>query len=362
MFKYGKLILCFTFLSFSVFSASLSYANFDKNNSDQKSSNVQEYSILSYNLENIFKDSKVTIEENNGPWFKININGKSSWIHKDLFPVEILKASLETKALAKDEASTDKPQDSKEEEQKNTETVVAKADESEETESSTEATEESSGEKETSSKTTVASVSVEGVITGDDVNVRKGSGTNHGIITQVNTGDVVEILGKTDDWYNVKTEDGVTGWVYGTYVSVGSTLASRGETSNTNSSKRAQIISYAKELLGVRYVYGGSTPSGFDCSGFVWYVFNHFGIKLNRVAADQAKQGTKISRSELQLGDLVFFDTNGGKDYINHVGIYIGNGSFIHASSGSKAKKVVISELNSGFYNDCYMTARKILD
>jgi len=366
MLKYGKLILCTAVLNLSVFfTVSLSHANFDNNNSDQKSSNIQEYSVLSYNIENLFKNSKTIIEENIGPWYKIIINGNSGWVHKELFPVDAIKKSQDTKILAQSDNSVDEPKNSEDEkDQENTESTVEKNNAAVNTEQEA-STETGSGNTEVtdnSSNTKTVAALVEGVITGDNVNVRKGPGTNNEAVTQMYYGDKVEILGKSDEWYNIKTKDGVIGWVYGTYVSTGSTLASRGETSDANSSKRTQIVSYAKELLGVRYVYGGTTRSGFDCSGFVWHVFNHFGIKLNRVAADQAKQGTKISKSELQPGDLVFFDTNGGKNYINHVGIYIGNGSFIHASSGSKAKKVVISDLNSGFYNQCYMTARKILD
>jgi N-acetylmuramoyl-L-alanine amidase len=108
-------------------------------------------------------------------------------------------------------------------------------------------------------------------------------------------------------------------------------------------------------------VYGGSSPSGFDCSGYVQYVFKQFGINLERVAADQAGQGTKVSKANLKPGDVVFFDTNGKNNYINHVGIYIGNGNFIHASSGSSKRKVVISDLSEGFYADAYMTARRFL-
>jgi N-acetylmuramoyl-L-alanine amidase len=82
---------------------------------------------------------------------------------------------------------------------------------------------------------------------------------------------------------------------------------------------------------------------------------------LERVAADQAKQGTKVSRANLKAGDLVFYDTNGGKNYVNHVGIYIGDGMFIHASSGSNAHKVVISNLGEGFYSNAYMSAKRFL-
>lgn len=374
MFKYGKVILCSVVLNLSVFlTISLSYANIDKDTSEQKKSNNQEYSILSYNIENILKDSNAAIQTNIGQWYKISLGDQSGWVHKDLFPVGSIKALQEAKASAEVEVSEDKPQDSTSEEAKkddeeNSKATEEKTEEDAKTDVSQEANEEEteatekSDEAETADKTETVAVLLEGIITGDNLNVRKGPGTNYEVITQMFYGDKVEILGKSADWYNIKTKNGVTGWVYGTYVSTGSSLASRGEKTTANSPKRTQIISYAKELLGIRYVYGGTTRNGFDCSGFVWYVFNQHGIKLNRVAADQAKQGTRISKSDLQPGDLVFFDTNGGKNYINHVGIYLGNGSFIHASSGSKAKKVVISDLNSGFYNNCYMTARKILD
>lgn len=128
---------------------------------------------------------------------------------------------------------------------------------------------------------------------------------------------------------------------------------------NRESSAGQGIVAYAKEFVGVRYVWGGNTQNGFDCSGYVKYVYKNFGIELNRVAADQANQGTKISKANLLPGDLVFFDTDGGSNYINHVGIYIGDGSFIQSSSG--AGKVLISNLNEGFYANSYMTARRLL-
>lgn len=383
MLKCSKVILCSAVLNLSIFlTISFSFADIDKNSSDQMSSNVQECSILTHNIEKICKDSQATIEENKGNWYKISMNGKSGWVYGEVFPVESIKASSQTKNSDKAEVLTDKPQvvtdennlglpsavvesTDKANEEVLQDTLKTEAEVSEKTEGevSKEVEEDFSEEVSTSNKAGTVAVVIEGVITGDDVNVREGSGTDYKVICQVYTGDKVDILGKSSDWYNIKTKDGVCGWVYGTYVSTGSTLASRGETTDSgNSSKRTQIVAYAKDLLGVRYVYGGTSRSGFDCSGFVWHVFNHYGIKLNRVASDQATQGTKVSKSNLQLGDLVFFDTNGGMNHINHVGIYIGNGSFIHASSGSKAKKVVISELNSGFYNGCYMTGRRILN
>jgi len=102
------------------------------------------------------------------------------------------------------------------------------------------------------------------------------------------------------------------------------------------------VIAYASTFLGVPYVWGGTTPAGFDCSGFVRYVYAHFDIRLPRVAADQQKVGTYVSREDLQPGDLVFFG-----DPAHHVGIYVGNGYMIHAPHTGDV--VRIGPLNSDF-------------
>jgi cell wall-associated NlpC family hydrolase len=118
-----------------------------------------------------------------------------------------------------------------------------------------------------------------------------------------------------------------------------------------------ELVSFAKSYLNVPYVWGGTTPKGFDCSGFTKYVMNEYGIDIRRVSQDQVKDGTYVPKEYLSVGDLVFFDTKGNG--ISHVGIYIGSGDFIHASSG--AKKVTISSLDEGFYADTYVTGRKVL-
>jgi len=119
------------------------------------------------------------------------------------------------------------------------------------------------------------------------------------------------------------------------------------------------IIDYAKKFLGIKYKWGGTTTKGFDCSGYVKYVYNKFGIALGRTSRNQANNGTYVKKADLKVGDLVFFDTDGGKNRINHVGIYMDGGKFIHASSSHK--KVVISSLGSGFYAKSYMTARRVI-
>jgi N-acetylmuramoyl-L-alanine amidase len=133
-----------------------------------------------------------------------------------------------------------------------------------------------------------------------------------------------------------------------------SAAVSRGITDTAES-----MISYAKRFLGVNYVWGGTTPEGFDCSGFIKYVYKHFGISLNRVSSAQAAQGVSVKKSNLLPGDLVFFDTNGGHNHINHVGMYIGGGQFIQASSEQSG--VVISSLTDGFYARSFMKAKRVV-
>ena len=123
--------------------------------------------------------------------------------------------------------------------------------------------------------------------------------------------------------------------------------------SGTSSGTGSSVVSYANQFIGCRYVYGGTTTAGFDCSGFTQFVYKNFGVNLNRTAAAQYSNGTAVT--DLQAGDLVMF----GKSGINHVGIYIGGGTFIHAANPSKG--VTTDSLNSGYYNNNYVGARRIL-
>lgn len=120
-----------------------------------------------------------------------------------------------------------------------------------------------------------------------------------------------------------------------------------------------RVVEYAKMFLDTRYKYGGTTPKGFDCSGFVRYVYKFFDIDLAHSAASQAKLGVKVAQEDLKPGDLVFFDTNGRHKRINHVGIYIGGSRFINAESGA-LHRVVVSSLNDEYWSDTYMYAKRI--
>ena len=136
--------------------------------------------------------------------------------------------------------------------------------------------------------------------------------------------------------------------------------------SNNGKSAAQNLIEYGKQFLGKPYVYGTSGPDAFDCTGFTCYVYKQYGYSLPRSAYDQGykEYGTKItSPDKLQPGDLVFFNTINDNDVSDHAGIYIGNGQFIHAGSGSSTgRKVKISPLDSGYYKTRFSWGRRVLE
>ncbi len=202
-----------------------------------------------------------------------------------------------------------------------------------------------------------------GTVSASVLNLRSDPGTSSKVIGSMTRGDKLNILESSGDWLKVKTSDGETGWAYSQYIAL--SKDSDDSTSVKQSDKATdlseQLVKFSKTLLGTEYVYGGTTPKGFDCSGFVQYVFKHFDISLERVAASQSTQGSRVSSQDLSAGDLVFFDTDGGHNSISHVGIYIGGGQFIHAASGSSTRKVIISDITSGYYANNFMKARRII-
>ena len=195
-----------------------------------------------------------------------------------------------------------------------------------------------------------------GTITGTNVRMRAGAGTNTAILGTYNSGATMNVTGVSGNWYQVSC-NGVTGYVHSDYMKVspgGDVYAQTLGVTNTASA----LTTTAKNLLGVRYVYGGTTTNGFDCSGFTQYVFAQNGIALDRTAAQQyTNNGTSVSKSDLQVGDLVFFSSS--SQSVGHVGMYIGDGQFIHASSGGG--KVIITDLNSSYYVRNYVGAKRVL-
>jgi peptidoglycan DL-endopeptidase LytE len=124
--------------------------------------------------------------------------------------------------------------------------------------------------------------------------------------------------------------------------------------------ERYMLVKVAKSFMGAPYRYGGESVRGLDCSAFVKKVYDIFDVQLPRIARDQYKTGPRISREELSVGDLVFFKTKRYAKYPTHVGIYIGEGNFIHSSSGHARIGVTIDSLQTDFYNRAYIGATRV--
>ncbi|HEY0867942.1 MAG TPA: C40 family peptidase [Fimbriimonas sp.] len=138
----------------------------------------------------------------------------------------------------------------------------------------------------------------------------------------------------------------------------GKFYASAPKQKKTSSTAQENVIKTAKGFRGVRYRWGGTSRSGVDCSGFTTQVFRAHGLRLPRTSVEQARVGKPV-KGGLQAGDLVFFRTTRGSR-ISHVGIYIGNGKFIHASSGGG--KVQVNSLREGYYRSRFVTARRVVN
>ena len=191
-----------------------------------------------------------------------------------------------------------------------------------------------------------------GVVTCNLLNVRVTPGTNSGIIRQIPFGTQFDILSTENGWHSIMLSDSVQGFVSSSYV------ASYSETETVANEIAGKIASKAHNYLGYRYVYGTAGPSTFDCSGFTSYIYKQFGYSLPRSSYDQGNYGTYISKDDLAVGDLLFF-SNRRDRRINHVGIYVGEGNFIHASTSGRG--VVKDNLNENYYVNHYVSARRVL-
>jgi cell wall-associated NlpC family hydrolase len=197
-------------------------------------------------------------------------------------------------------------------------------------------------------------------LVGDSINVRRGPSTSNSVITKVRGGKV-ELVDKWGDWYKVKFQYGTLGWVRSDFLDIPGVSKPRKVQSETvvasvpDGDKVSGVLRSANGMRGTKYVFGGTSRSATDCSGFTLQVFRANGIKLPRTAREQVHCGVPVKRADLQPGDLIFFNTRG---FVSHVGIYIGNGRFIHASSGGR--KVQENAL-TGYYSKRYITARRVI-
>lgn len=187
------------------------------------------------------------------------------------------------------------------------------------------------------------------------------------LVTYIYEGTSVNIISMDSGWYFVSCGT-ANGYIRADFIKADSDAPDEIFTTAAKATDQSNwgemVVAKAMEYLGVRYVYGGATPSGFDCSGFAMYVYGLMGETIPHSATSQWETvGTAVSREDLQPGDLVFFRDpaiSKGKS-CSHVGIYIGNGDFIHAASGSSSgRQVRISNLSESYYDGYYKGAKRI--
>ena len=320
--------------------------------------------ISSIELDNVKKDEEVEVVEILNDWVKIKTsNEQEGWIRKE-------KLTTIKEEIANTENTTDTTADSSKVETSSNETQTS-------TDTNTEKTEQTN-----TTKTMY--------VNSQSVNLRQKADKTSQVIKSLTLNTKVTVLSSTNGWAYVDV-NGTKGYIAenlltstqketsrsglttreqansnatktesnSSTTSAVNTTSKSTTTSNTNTTEStassksgSSVVSYAKQFLGCKYVYGGTSPSGFDCSGFTQYVYKHFGVNLNRTAAAQYSNGKSVT--SLQAGDLVMF----GKSGINHVGIYIGGNTFIHAAN--KSQGVRTDSMSTGYYKTNYIGARRI--
>lgn len=217
------------------------------------------------------------------------------------------------------------------------------------------------------------------------VNLRKEANTTSEIVNTLTQNTSVEVYSEANGWSKVKV-NGEEGYISTSLLSdsrvkvttntnnttsrsatterkstTTETKKAAGSTANTattaSSGKGATVVETAKKYLGSKYVYGAAGPNAFDCSGFTQYIYKLHGISLNRTAQAQFSNGSAVSKGNLQSGDLVMFGSSASN--ISHVGIYIGGGQIIHASTPSTGVRT--DTINSGYYSNKYVGARRVM-
>ena len=237
-----------------------------------------------------------------------------------------------------------------------------------------------------------------GKVTGTNVNLRSGPSTAHSVVVKANKEDKCYILGLNNGWYKVIYQDKIcyirsdflelteipyenqdstnspkfyrggksTGVKPSASALSGSTIETTSPSSGSSNAPEknevpkatgAEILAEAEKYLGVPYIYGGASPSGFDCSGFVYYVLKQTGYSPSRTLSKLYEMGSKVEKDDLQIGDIVFFSNTNGSG-LSHVGIYSGNGEFIHAPNSRST--VSYSDLTSGYWANHYHGARRM--
>lgn len=202
-------------------------------------------------------------------------------------------------------------------------------------------------------------------VNGSVVNVREKATTESKVLTTVSKRTPINVITTEENWYKIKINNKI-GYISKDYVVDSLSQVKKDEPINnvvikpskTTNAKGKDIAEYAKKFVGYKYVYGGSGPTTFDCSGFTMYVFKQFGKSLPHSAVSQAKYGKKVSTTDIQIGDLlVFYDR--AKTSIGHVGIYIGNNKFVHAANSTRG--VTTDSIYSSYYKTRLIEVRRLV-
>ena len=313
-------------------------------------------SISSSVIHTTSKEMLIDIIEETGKWTYISVDNIFGWVRTD-------------NILSKEEQKT------------------------EESNTTTETTDTKTEDTATATKTEVKKTAY---VKYDTVNLRKTTSTSSKILAKLKLNDEVTIIEEVDSVWNKVEFDGKTGYISKELLSTekqkeqekkNETTTSRDgdstqrteenketskdtdnkeetnnkSTSNNSSVKGAEVVSYAKQYLGYKYTYGGSTPkTGFDCSGFTSYVYKNFGYSLSRSSSGQANNGTKVSKDNLQVGDILIFK-NQSLSRIGHVGIYVGDNKMIHASEPGVGVTITDLDAKGYNYNKRFVMARRII-
>ena len=294
--------------------------------------------ISSLDLQDIKQNTELEVKDTMNNWAYVTVQEKQGWVV--LEKIEKVENKVEST-----KTSQEKPTESKQTEQQETE----KKQEAEKKQETT--------VKQQASKTMYTNTQT--------VNLRSSADRTSTLITQIAINTKVEVVSESNGWSKVKV-NGKEGYIASTLLSTTKQETSRGaeesritaankekeakkqettqtETSKTSSNSGESVVSYAKQFIGTKYTYGGTSPStGFDCSGFTSYVYKHFGVSLPRTSGGQSGVGTAVTKANLQVGDLVI--------YSGHVAIYLGGGNVIHSPRPGKSVCIVpLNQAASGF-------------
>ena len=191
---------------------------------------------------------------------------------------------------------------------------------------------------------------VYGKVTEGPLNVRSQPSTDGDKVKKLAEGAVVQITETLDGWYQIEAG----------YISADYAVQIDAAEAQAAATKGQEIADYALQFVGYPYVHGGSSPKGFDCSGFTSYVYKQFGYSINRTCSGQLDNGTPVSINDLQPGDIVIFNKGNASTRATHVGLYIGNNQFVHASTPTKG--VIINKMSDYYYTTGFVGARRIVD